>query len=697
MTGIHFCASGENHAHPTRSALNIRALGFHSSFVIRHSSFRQLVCLTFALVLTVSLSYGQRAPRIGYVYPAGGQQGTSFEVDFGGQGLEEPTGVVFSGEGLSAQILGHDKPLSAVAAGDMRDKLREMQGKIREARNAEGFKPDQMLPTIRSVMREASITEKDLRLLAEYDRRRNDPKQQQNTQIGEVVHVKITVAEAAAPGVRYARLRTAGGLSNPMRFVVGPHVEVNEAEPPPEFDFERYSSGAPQKKKKGADAIVTAPFTPPATVNGRILPGEVDRFSFHAKKGDQLVLAVQARNLIPYLADAVPGWFQAVATLFDTAGNELAFAGGYRFDPDPVVFYKIPKDGEYRLEVRDSIYRGREDFVYRITVGQLPFVTGIFPLGAKTGSTVDLTFQGGNLGDQFKQRYTAPEQEGITLLQARNGPWRSNFIPFQIDTIAEQPEREGNNTPGSANEFKAPAIVNGRIEAPGDADYYRIHARGSRPTVFEVFARRLSSPLDSSIVVYDLDGKQIGSNDDHEDLAAGLTTHHADSRVMVTMPNTGTCIVKVTDTQNQGSIGHNYRLKVMTAKPRFALRVTPSSLNARAGAAARLTVHALRLDGFDGAISLQLKDAPSGYELKGASIPAGKDNADISLTVPSTPTEEPVPISIHGTAEVEGETVEADAVPAEDMMQAFIYRHLVPVDALLLDVRNAPPPEKTAP
>ena len=40
----------------------------------------------------------------------------------------------------------------------------------------------------------------------------------------------------------------------------------------------------------------------------------------------------------------------------------------------------IPESGEYVLEIKDSIYRGREDFVYRITLGEEPFVTGIFPL-----------------------------------------------------------------------------------------------------------------------------------------------------------------------------------------------------------------------------------------------------------------------------------------------------------------------------
>lgn len=648
-----------------------------------------LVCIS-----SWSTAFAQRAPRIGYVYPAGGQRGTTFEAIVGGQGLDNPTGVVFSGEGITAQIIEHDRPLSAVAAGDVRDKLREMQGKMREARNAPDFNPGQILPTIRRLLREGGLVEKDLRLLAEYDRRRNDPKQQQNSQIGESVRVRVTIAEGAEQGARYWRLRTANGLSNPVRFIVGQHAEVLEAVPPLEFDFDRYSGGQVAKKKPGAPDIVTPPFSLPATINGRILPGEVDHFSFHARKGDQVVLVVHARYLIPYLADAVPGWFQAIATLYDPSGQELAFADGYRFDPDPVVFYKIPEDGEYRIEVRDSIYRGREDFVYRITLGQLPFITGISPLGAQTGAKVELTFQGGNLGDQFRQKYTAPEEPGVALLHATVAGNRSNTIPFQIDTIAEQAEHEPNQTLGSAIEFRPPFIVNGRIEAPGDVDFYRVRGRGNKPTVFEVFARRFGSPLDSSLTIFDSDGKQIDFNDDHEDIASGLTTHHADSRVTVTLPPTGQAFVRVSDTQNHGSVGHTYRLKVTTGEPRFMLRVTPSSVNASPGSTARLTIHALRLEGFDGEISLQLKDPPSGFDLKSAKVPAGEDRADISLTVPSTPMETPQAISVQGTAEVEGKKLLVDAVPAEDMMQAFIYRHLVPVDALLVDVRTPPPPPK---
>ena len=31
----------------------------------------------------------------------------------------------------------------------------------------------------------------------------------------------------------------------------------------------------------------------------------------------------------------------------------------FHLGPDPVLIYKVPKDGEYVLEVRDMLYRGR--------------------------------------------------------------------------------------------------------------------------------------------------------------------------------------------------------------------------------------------------------------------------------------------------------------------------------------------------
>ena len=49
---------------------------------------------------------------------------------------------------------------------------------------------------------------------------------------------------------------------------------------------------------------------------------------------------------------------------------------------------------------------------------------------------------------------------------------------------------------------------------------------------------------------------------------------------------------------------------------------------------------------------------------------------------PPAPTEEPLHLSLEGRAFIQGHAVVHPAVPAEDMMQAFAYRHLVPAKEL---------------
>ena len=67
------------------------------------------------------------------------------------------------------------------------------------------------------------------------------------------------------------------------------------------------------------------------------------------------------------------------------------------------------------------------------------------------------------------------------------------------------------------------------------------------------------------------------------------------------------------DTQGKGGPDYAYRLRISHPQPDFELRVTPSSINARAGATVPVTVYALRRDGFSGEIALKLKDAPAGF------------------------------------------------------------------------------------
>src|ERR1019366_7623797 len=146
--------------------------------------------------------------------------------------------------------------------------------------------------------------------------------------------------------------------------------------------------------------------TLPCTVNGQIASGELNRYRFTARNGQRLVITTQARSLIPYIADAVPGWFQPVLTLYDANGKEVAYDDDYRFKPDPTILYQVPSDGDYALVIYDAIYRGREDFVYRITIGEVPFVTSLFPLGGQAGGVAS-----GSGADRESSRLAALRNE----------------------------------------------------------------------------------------------------------------------------------------------------------------------------------------------------------------------------------------------------------------------------------------------
>jgi len=97
-------------------------------------------------------------------------------------------------------------------------------------------------------------------------------------------------------------------------------------------------------------------------------------------------------------------------------------------------------------------------------------------------------------------------------------------------------------------------------------------------------------------------------------------------------------------------------------------------------------VFALRRDGFTNAINLELKDAPAGFSLSGARIPAGQDKAQFTVKAPPESPEKIVAIALDGRALIGGKMATHAAAPAEDMMQAFFYRHLVPSQELAVSM-----------
>jgi hypothetical protein len=605
--------------------------------------------------------------NIGYVYPAGGQRGTTFRVVVGGQQLRGADQVYVSGEGVKASVIQYVRPLGAQELSYTSSVMRELVRRRWSLNTMRYLATAEDAPTLPDHPWLRGLDQKSPAELARLRARLFDPRKQMNNQIAEQVEVEVTIAPDATPGDRDLRLASPNGLTNPLCFQVGVLPEVGEE----------------LATVPGQDA---PEINVPVALNGQIQPGEVDRFRLRARKGQQLVLRLQAQHLIPYLADAVPGWFQATMALRDSQGREVAYGDDYRFDPDPVLFYKVPEDGAYDLEVRDSIYRGRDDFVYRVAVGELPFVTRVFPLGAASGVATTASVTGWNLPSTTVPLDTTPS--GETLRKARISDKQGMYaeLSYAVDRLPDTLEVEPNNGPEQAQAVTLPVIVNGRIGRPGDRDQFRFEARAGEELVVEVSARRLNSPLDSVLQIVDATGKVIAFNDDHQDPTLGLTTHQSDSYVRVKLPQGGLYRAVVYDAQDQGGDAFGYRLRLGPPQPDFAVRVTPSAINVRAGRPGVATAHVVRRDGFEGDIDIIAKSMPDGFTLSAARVPAGKDTVQLTVTAPRGAPRQIVPIQLEGKAHIGDIDVVRPAVPAEDLMQAFAYRHLVPQQELLVAV-----------
>ena len=527
---------------------------------------RRLILIT-ALLAGISActfpAQAQQTPHIGYVFPAGGRQGTEFEVRVGGQFLNGVDKAHVSGSGIQIKVVELVKPMTQMQANQLREKLQALVARLPggaggfgkqagkqggkaaakpgdKAGNSPGDKPAGTAYSRSSPQDTAPLSAEERQSILDIRKKLlkffNQPP---TPAVAETAVLHVTVDPNAEPGVRELRLQTPAGLTNPLVFQIGGLPEVVRKP----VDANVLPGQQPLRKlaQEGRFAVGAQPMIDvqlPAVVNGQILSGQVDRYRFAAKKGQQLVFAVSAQQLVPYIADAVPGWFQAAIRLCDADGKELAYAGNYRFHPDPVLHYEVPRDGQYVVEINDSCFRGREDFIYRMQMGELPFITSVFPLGGKAGEATRITMQGWNLAEDhltidagagrlsgstfgagpptlplFGTKTGHGQETGPngrngqeTGPNGRNGQETGpngsqlgppNSLPFAQDSLPECMEQEPNDSPEHAQAVTLPIIVNGRIDRPGDRDVFRFEGKAGQEIVAEVYARRLDSPVDS--------------------------------------------------------------------------------------------------------------------------------------------------------------------------------------------------------
>ena len=451
----------------------------------------------------------------------------------------------------------------------------------------------------------------------------------------------LTIAPDAPLGVQQIRIVTPYGVSNAQNFIIGNLPEVNENEATEKAEMSNW-------------------LELPVTVNGVIASiDDKDSFSFDLKKNARLICEVTAQRIGSPL--------DSYLVLRDPNGAEVANSG-QGSGLDSVLDYTTLAAGKYTLQIRDIRYKGGGGFRYRLSIGELPYLETIFPLGGQRGTDNTIAVTGANLEtvNAIQVSIDAETSTGQQSLRVKTpSGLTSNPHPFSIGSLAETAESEPNDSADKANAVNTPITINGKIDKQGDVDRFSFEIKTPQFLVFEVEALRLSSQLDALLTLYGAENDQV--------LAVNDDARRSDARIEQNFTQAGKYSIAIRDLNNQGGGAYSYRLNIRPLEPNFTLSAVvldsqnrPSGLDSprvSRGGTFTMQVNVSRLDRLSGPVRLHCPTLPKTFDVSPAVIEVGKNQAVITVTAPWDAPLGLMPFSVAGVSAVGSRQVERMAAP----------------------------------
>lgn len=568
--------------------------------------------LLLALLVAPALTRAEE-PSVSYIFPAGGQRGTTVNFHVGGCYLHGNAGFQMLGPGVRAST------------------------RIRET-NTLWFEGP-VIPQPPSQAKE------------DYPR----------DYVG-----SVQIAADAPTGPRLWRTWTSQGATPAQKFIVGTLPEIIENE----------IDGEP----------IPVAITPPVTINGRIFPREnIDVWTFPAKAGQEFTCRVEAQSLgSPLLARLV---------LVDPLGREIAEANATQ-RADPQINFRAATAGQYRLRIHDLNFGGLQHYIYRLTITDAPWINSIYPLGGRRGQPLTLQLSGQSLPSQTLTLTVPADAPAEFNVTPQFGPRSANPLTLDLSDLPEFLEKEPNHTAENRSPITPPAVLNGRIDQPGDADLWPIQLKKGEAIEFTASAGRLGSPMTPVLTIHGVTNKIL----QRVEAPAGDT---ADAQLTFKAPEDGLYHVRVTERfASRGGPDFAYRLRVAPPPaPDFQLHLAADILRVLRETAdgpatetkkrpknkpGQLKVTAIRTGGFTGEIELSVTGLPAAVTAAAVKIAANKPTADLNFTAEPEARITAHAIKISGTAVIDGKPVTRTAV----------FPGTPPIDTVLLAVA-LPTPFKT--
>jgi hypothetical protein len=444
---------------------------------------------------------------------------------------------------------------------------------------------------------------------------------------------RIRIESQAALGPHIATLITSSGRANSRLFYVDAFPSSAEAEPNDLIEQAQTIELKPQTLQGAMHELV-----------------DIDYFKLKARAGERWTFDLRSLEYGGYLENDL--------ALLDSAGVRVAFSDD-RDDylETPFLEYTFDKAGHYYLKLDQ--YRGPQrvncakNCGYMLRISQLPVVEAAYPLGARVGTTVELSLRGRALGS-IEEAYLTPVRGAeyyrltfpytIPVKAASDSSARiaANMLTcadsecrFTLEIPSDAPEglwriwTRGPNGVDDRLSFEISSRLeadsttlrptamggvsaNGSLDHDGDEDAYTIKVRAGQPIVVTTLAAQLGLPyIDTVLELFDSEGKLVA---EHDDLMSGQGTviGNPDSLLRYTPDSAGAFKLVVRDRIGRGGPSFVYRLRVEERLPGFALLSDPENLNLRAGSTEHMGVLLVREPGFDEAVDVWVEGLPAG-------------------------------------------------------------------------------------
>jgi hypothetical protein len=361
---------------------------------------------------------------------------------------------------------------------------------------------------------------------------------------GNKFKARIKIAADAALGEHTVRVWTATGVGDLRTFYVTPYPLTKEAD----------ESKDPAKKDE------PQPVPLGTTVWGQLQGEDVDRFIVEAKKGQRISAEVVGVRLQPREI------FDSMLTISKPDGTILTENDDNALlRQDPVLSFVAPEDGKYVVAIKDSTNAAPGQGRYLLHIGSFPRPLAVYPAGGQAGEQLKVTYLGDASGPiPATVKLPAQSDDLFPTFAEQNGAIAPSPNWLRVSTFPNVIETEPNNdcATATATDKALPLAFNGVIGEKGDVDFFKFTAKKGDEYDVNVFARRVRSPLDSVLEIYDEKNNRIAQNDD---------SGGPDSYLRWKVPNDGSYCVAVKDQLGRGGPTFTYRVEIAPVKSGVAV------------------------------------------------------------------------------------------------------------------------------